>query len=63
MDLREVMQYIQYSMDKKKLSIFVENNIHFTKMDRNAAMLLNECKRSGLKFKKSGEYVDMCKVL
>ena len=62
-DLREVMQYIQYSVDKKKLSAFVENNVHFTKMDRNAAMLLNECTKSGLKFKKSGECVDMCKAI
>ena len=57
------MQYIQYSVDKKKLSAFVENNVHFTKMDRNAAMLLNECTKSGLKFKKSGECVDMCKAI
>jgi len=57
------MQYIQYSIDKKKLSTFVENNVHFTKMDRNAAMLLNECTKSGLKFKKSRECVNMCKAI
>ncbi len=62
-NLREVMQYIQYSADKKKLSTFVENNDHFAKMDRNAAMLLNECTKSGLKFKKSGRSVDMCRAI
>lgn len=62
-DLREVMQYIQYSIDKKKLSQFVENNDHFTKMDRNAAMLLNECTKSGLKFKESGGCINMCKAI
>ncbi|MDE7324807.1 MAG: Rpn family recombination-promoting nuclease/putative transposase [Lachnospiraceae bacterium] len=62
-DLREVMQYIQYSTDRRKLSSLLEDNSRFTKMNWNAAMLLNECTKSGLKFHKSGGFVDMCKAI
>ena len=62
-DLREVMQYIQYSTDREKLSALLEDNSRFSRMEWNAAMLLNECTKSGLKFHKSGGYVDMCKAI
>lgn len=62
-NLREVMQYIQYSSDKEKLSALLENDNRFSRMERNAAMLLNECTKSGLKFHESGGQVDMCKAI
>ena len=57
------MQYIQYSTDREKLSALLEDNSRFSRMEWNAAMLLNECTKSGLKFHKSGGYVDMCKAI
>ena len=62
-DLREVMRYIQCSADKQKLSWLVENDHRFSKMDRNTAMLLNECTGSGLKFRESEGSVDMCEAI
>ena len=61
-DLREVMQYIQYSTDREKLSALLEDNSRFSKMEWNAAMLLNECTKSGLKFHKSGGNVKLMKI-
>ena len=62
-DLREVMKYIQCSIDKHRLSWLVENDDKFSRMDRNTAMLLNECTGSGLKFCESEGSVDMCKAI
>ncbi len=62
-DLSEVMQYIQYPTDREKLSALLKDNSRFSRMEWNAAMLLNEYTKSGLKFHKSGGYVDMCKAI
>ena len=62
-DFREVMKYIQYSTDKKKLTDLVESDESFTHIDRGTAMLLNECTKSELKFDESKEVIDMCQAI
>ena len=61
--LREVMLYIKYSKDKKKLTMLVENDEKFKTVDRKAAEVMNTMTDSELNIREEEESVDMCEAI
>lgn len=62
--LREVMKFIKYSKDKKKLLELVGNDERFHSLDYRAARVINAVTGSKLKFGKKEETpVSMCKAI
>ena len=61
--LREVMLYIKYSKDKKKLAMLVENDEKFKTVDRKAAEVMNTMTDSELNIREEEESVDMCEAI
>ena len=57
---REVMLFIKYSADKRRLSKLVEEDSAFRKVDRKAARVISSVTGSDLKFDKNEEEIDMC---
>ena len=58
--LREVMLYIKYSKDKKKLTDLLEKDAGFRSVQMKAARVMNTVTGSGLEFNESEATVDMC---
>lgn len=61
--LKEVMLYIKYSKDKKKLQEVTEKNKNFRSLERQAAEVIRVVTNSKLKYQKGQEAVDMCAAL
>ena len=61
--LREVLLYIKYSKDKKKLMELVSSDEHYKALDKLAAEVINVTTHSALNFNDGEENVDMCKAL
>jgi len=61
--LREVMKYIKYSKDKKKINDIVQNDKRFSKLERSAFNVINACTNSNLKVNNNEEVVDMCQAI
>ncbi len=59
-NLREVMLYIKYSKDKKKLDKIIENDSNFQSVERQAAELINVVTGSKLKYPEGKGEVNMC---
>ncbi|HBA46814.1 MAG TPA: transposase [Lachnospiraceae bacterium] len=59
-NLREVMLYIKYSRDKKKLNKIIEENPNFQSVERQAADVINIVTGSKLKYPEGKEDVNMC---
>ena len=57
---REVMLFIKYSTDKRRLSKLVEEDDAFRKVDRKAARVISSVTGSDLKFDEKEEAIDMC---
>ena len=57
---REVMLFIKYSADKRRLSKLVEEDSAFRKVDRKAARVISSVTGSDLKFDENEEEIDMC---
>lgn len=60
--LREVLEYIKYSKDKKKLKKLVENNPRMT-MEVNAARVIQAVTGTKFRISKETEVVDMCQAI
>lgn len=58
--LREVLLYIKYSGDKKQLEDLLNKDPHFSKLDTEAAIVINTLTNSKLKFNRKGKSVNMC---
>ncbi len=58
--LREVMLYIKYSGDQKKMDEIMDKNERFEQMDREAAEVINAVTDSKLKFEEEEDTVNMC---
>jgi len=58
--LREVMLYIKYSKDKKKLDKIMEENPNFQSVERQAADVINIVTGSKLKYPEGKGAVNMC---
>lgn len=59
-NLREVMLYIKYSRDKKKLNKIIEENPNFQSVERQAADVINIVTGSKLKYPEGKGDVNMC---
>ena len=60
--LREVMGYIKYSKDKKKLSEFLKENPRML-IEANAARVIKAVTNTPLDIPEDAEVVDMCKAV
>ena len=60
--LREVLEYIKYSKDKKKLKKLVENNPRMT-MEVNAARVIQAVTGTKFRISEETEVVDMCQAI
>jgi len=59
-NLREVMLYIKYSKDKKKLDKIIENDSNFQSVERQAAEVINVVTGSKLSYPEGKGAVNMC---
>ena len=59
-NLREVMLYIKYSKDKKKLDKIIEENPNFQSVERQAADVINIVTGSKLRYPEGKGDVNMC---
>ena len=61
--LGQVLEYIKYSKDKKKLLETIQNNDNFKEVDAETVELINEATGSKLKYKEKEGKVDMCQAI
>lgn len=61
--LREVLKFIKYAKDKKKLQEILTEDDAFRHVDRKTADTINIITKSNLKFTSGEECVDMCKAI
>lgn len=61
--LREVLKFIKYSKDKKKLYHMVENDPKFHRIEQKAGRVINVTTGAEIKMDESEEYVDMCQAI
>ena len=59
-NLREIMRYIKYSNDKKKLDNILETEQRFRSVERSAVEIINAATNSKMKIDEGKESVDMC---
>jgi hypothetical protein len=59
-DLKEVLLFIKYAKDKKKVQELVEKDEVFRHMDREAVRVINNCTGVRLPIREEEEVVDMC---
>lgn len=60
-DLREVIYFIKYSKDKKKLMEIMQKNPNYQNMGIKAARVINAITDIGIRMKENEERVNMCK--
>ncbi len=61
--LKEVMLYIKYSKDKKKLQEVTKKDKNFRNLDRQAAEVISVVTNSKLKYAEGQEVVDVCAAI
>jgi len=61
--LREVISFIKYSKDKKKLAELLERDKKFKHLDPSAALVINTCTRAEITIKEGEEEIDMCQAI
>ncbi len=61
--LREVMLYIKYSKDKKRLREVVQKDENFHNLERQAAEVINVTTDSRLKYPEGQEVVNVCTAI
>ena len=59
-NLREIMRYIKYSNDKKKLEKILSTEQRFKNVERSAVEIINAVTKSNMKIEEGKESVDMC---
>jgi len=58
--MREIMRYIKYSNDKKKLDRILKTEQRFKYVERSAAEIINAVTNSKIKIEQGKETIDMC---
>ncbi len=58
--MREIMRYIKYSNDRKKLDKILETEQRFKNVERSAAEIINAATNSKIKIEQGKETIDMC---
>ena len=61
--MREIMRYIKYSKDKKKLRSVVSTEQRFKSVERDAVEIINAATGSNMKIDKGKESVDVCTAI
>lgn len=61
--LREVILFIKYSKDNKRLRELIENDIRFQAVEQKASRVINIITGADLKMDESEEKVDMCQAI
>ena len=61
--LKEVMLYIKYSNNKKKLQVVTQKHKNFRCLERQAADVISVTTNSKLKYPKGQEVVDVCTAI
>ncbi len=62
-DLREVMEAIKASADKRALEDLLQSREEYRSLDRDAAKMISICANMHLEFPEGEEMVDMCKAI
>jgi arginine/lysine/ornithine decarboxylase len=62
-DLKEVLLFIKYARDKKKLQELVESDEAFRHMDSDAVKVINKCTGARLQIREKERTVDMCQAI
>lgn len=58
--MREIMRYIKYSKDKKKLKQVINSESRFKNVEREAMEIMNAATISNMKYAKGEEMADVC---
>lgn len=58
--MREIMRYIKYSKDKKKLHSVISTELRFKSVEREAVEIINAATGSNMKISEGKESVDVC---
>ena len=61
--LREVLAYIRYQHDKQKMEKLLHEDECFTRLERNAAMVINAMTNAGIEMNPNEEVVNMCEAI
>ncbi|MDE7432107.1 MAG: Rpn family recombination-promoting nuclease/putative transposase [Lachnospiraceae bacterium] len=59
-NMREIMKYIKYSNDKKKLNEIIGTEQRFRNVERSAVGIINAATNSNMKIDEGKETIDMC---
>lgn len=62
-DLREVLLFLKYSKNKKKLKEFIEADTGFHEMETKTVLMLNELTNAKLKVDEGKESQNMCTAI
>lgn len=58
--MREIMRYIKYFNDKKKLNEIIKSEQRFKKVERSAVEIINAATNSNMKIEEGKELIDVC---
>jgi len=58
--MREIMRYIKYSNDKKKLDEVLQSEKRFKQVERSAVEIINAVTNSNMKMEEGKELIDVC---
>ena len=61
--LREVLAYIRYQHDKRQMEKLLREDERFTRLERNAAMVINTMTKAGIEMNPDEEVVNMCEAI
>lgn len=61
--LREVLAYIRYQHNKQKMEKLLHEDERFTRLERNAAMVINTVTNAGIEMNPNEEVVNMCEAI
>ena len=61
--LREVLAYIKYQHDKQQMRKLITEDERFSRLERNAAMVLNAVTNAGISIEPDSEVVNVCDAI
>lgn len=61
--LREVLAYIRYQHDKQQMRRLITEDERFSRLERNAAMVLNAVTHAGISIEPDSEVVNVCDAI
>ena len=61
--LREVLAYIKYQHDKRQMQRLITEDERFSRLERNAAMVINAVTNAGISIEPDSEVVNVCDAI